>query len=169
MPLLGGPSDLSAKRMSQNLNTLCVSCFASQRCFLWKNNKKNHHNSKRTCHIKFWHSALQLAYPKTYMCRFSSLFEHFFPVQIDIFSFFVKGSSGNSQKFHIWLILTGKNVLKWLEWCICWVWGMPNPVVQVLSPYNKQFLKNQNFRQKFHILLIFDWEECIEMAWVAHI
>ena len=38
MPLLGGPSDLSAKRTSENLNILCVSCFASQRSFLLKTN-----------------------------------------------------------------------------------------------------------------------------------
>ena len=35
-------------------------------------------------------------------------FQTFFPIQIDIFSFFVRGSSVNSQKFHILLILTGK-------------------------------------------------------------
>ena len=31
---------------------------------------------------------------------------------------------------------------------------MPNPTAQALSFYNKLFLKNQNFRQKVHILLI---------------
>ena len=36
MPLQGGPSDLSTKRTSENLNTLCVSCFASQKSFLQK-------------------------------------------------------------------------------------------------------------------------------------
>ena len=85
----GDPSDLSAKRTSENLNTLCISCFASQRCFLQKSNKKNNHNSKRTCHTNFSHSASQLAYPKTYMCRLSSLFIHFFPLQIDFFFFFL--------------------------------------------------------------------------------
>ena len=59
-----------------------------------------------------------------------------------------------SQKFHILLILTGKNALKWFEWCIFRVQGMPNPMAQVSSLYDKWFLKNQNFRQKFHILLI---------------
>ena len=38
MPPLGGPSDLGAKRTSENLNTLCISCFASQRSFLQKTN-----------------------------------------------------------------------------------------------------------------------------------
>ena len=47
-----------------------------------------------------------------------------------------------------------ENALKWLEWCIFRVQGMPNPMVQVSSLYDKWFLKNQNFRQKFHILLI---------------
>ena len=31
---------------------------------------------------------------------------------------------------------------------------MPNAMPQVLSLCEKQFLKNHNFRQKFHILLI---------------
>ena len=38
MPLPGGPSDLSAKRTSENLNTLCISCFALQRSLLQKTN-----------------------------------------------------------------------------------------------------------------------------------
>ena len=58
------------------------------------------------------------------------------------------------QKFHILLILTGKNALKWLECCIFRVQGMPNPMTQVSNLYNKWFLKNPNFRQIFHILLI---------------
>ena len=58
------------------------------------------------------------------------------------------------QKFHILLILTGKNASKWPEWYIFRVWGVPNPMALVSSLYNKQFLRNQNFRQKFHILLI---------------
>ena len=36
----GDPSDLSAERSSENLNTLCISCFASQRSFLQKTNQK---------------------------------------------------------------------------------------------------------------------------------
>ena len=58
------------------------------------------------------------------------------------------------QKFHILLILTGKNASKWLEWHVFRVWGVPNPMAQVSSIYDKWFLRNQNFRQKFHILLI---------------
>ena len=52
------------------------------------------------------------------------------------------------QKFHILLILTGKNASKWLEWCIFRVQGMPNPMALVSSLYDKQFLKNQNFRRQ---------------------
>ena len=131
------------------------------------------------------------------MCRFASLCKHFFPVKIDVFQFFVRGSSGNSQIFtfcwfwlgtmhwnglsgaylrleasqiqyhrfwvsvisgssknhnfrlhcYILLILTGKNALKLLEWCIFRVWGMPNPMALVASPYNKWFMKNHNFRR----------------------
>ena len=64
------------------------------------------------------------------------------------FSFFVRGSSINSQKFHILFIWTGKNTLKWLEWCIFRVQGMPNAMALVSSLYDKQFLKNQNFRRQ---------------------
>ena len=70
------------------------------------------------------------------------------------FSVFCQGELRKQPKSHILLILTGKNALKWLEWCIYRVWGMPNPMLQVSSLCNKQFLKNHNFRQKFHILLI---------------
>ena len=35
---------------------------------------------------------------------------------------------------------------------------MPNPMAQVSSLYDKWFLKNQNLRQKFHILLILTGE-----------
>ena len=94
------------------------------------------------------HSALWLEYPKTYMCRFSSLFVHFFPVQIDFFYFFCQGNQANSQKFHILLILTGKNALKWLKWYVFRVWGVSNQMVQVSSLYNKWFLKNPNFRRQ---------------------
>ena len=41
------------------------------------------------------------------------------------------------QKFHILLILTGKNALKWFEWCVFRVLGMPNPMAVVLSLYDK--------------------------------
>ena len=38
--------------------------------------------------------------------------------------------------------------IKWLEWCIFRVQGVPNPMAQVSSLYNKQFLKHQNFRRQ---------------------
>ena len=41
MPVPGGSSDLSTKRTSENSNTLCISCFASQRSFLRKTNEWN--------------------------------------------------------------------------------------------------------------------------------
>ena len=39
------------------------------------------------------------------------------------FFIFCQGSSVNSQKLHIFLNLTGKNALKWLELCVFRVWG----------------------------------------------
>ena len=49
------------------------------------------------------------------------------------------------QKFHILLILTGKNASKLLEWHIFRVWGMPNSMALVASLYDKGFMKNHNF------------------------
>ena len=72
-------------------------------------NTENHNNSKSTCHTKFWHSALQLAYHKTYLCRFSSLFKYFVPVQIDVFSFFCQGELSKQPKILNFVGLTGKN------------------------------------------------------------
>ena len=51
------------------------------------------------------------------------------------------------QKFHILLILTGKNASKLLELHVFRVQGMLNPVALVASLYGKQFMKNHNFRR----------------------
>ena len=86
------------------------------------------------------------------MCRLSGLFNQFFPVQIDVFfSFSVRGSSVNSHKFHILLMLTAKNALKWLEWHIFRVPGMPNPMALVSILYDNWFLKNLNFQRQVSI------------------
>ena len=103
-----------------------------------------------------WHTQ------KTYMCRFASLCEHFFPVQIDGFSVFCQGEFRTQPKFHILLILTGNNALKLLEWWVFRVWGMPNPMPQVLSLCDKWFLKNYNFRQK---ISHFVWFWLGQMHW----
>ena len=65
-----------------------------------------------------------------------------------MFFIFCQGQLSNSQKFHILLILTGKNALKWLEWHKSRVQGMPNPMALVASLYDKQFLTNHNFRRQ---------------------
>ena len=52
-----------------------------------------------------------------------------------------------TAKFHILLILTGKNASKLLEWCIFRVQGMPNPMALVVSLYDKRFMKSHNFRR----------------------
>ena len=80
---------------------------------------------------------------------------HLFQVStISIYDKWFLKNQNFRQKFHILLILTGKNASKWLEWHVFRVWDVPNPMALVSSLYNKQFPKNQNFRQKFHILLI---------------
>ena len=55
---------------------------------------------------KFSHSALQLAYPKSYMSRFSSLFKHFFLLKLTFFLIFYQEEL---SKQPLMLILTGKN------------------------------------------------------------
>ena len=65
-------------------------------------------NSKGTCHTMFWHSALWLAYPKIYICQFSSLFKHFSLFKLMSFSFFCQGEFIKLSKISNLLILTGK-------------------------------------------------------------
>ena len=67
-------------------------------------------------------------YPKTYMCRFGSLCEHFFPVQIDVFffSFLSGGVQENSQNFTFcwfWLGKMHQNGLSgaYLGFEACWI------------------------------------------------
>ena len=82
---------------------------------------------------------------------------------------FSQGEFRKQPKFHILLILTGNNALKFLEWCIFKVWGMPNPILQVLSLCDKWFSEKLQFQAKISHFVDFDWEKCIEMAWVVHI
>ena len=74
-----------------------------------------------------------MAYPKTYMCRFSSLFKHFFPVQIDIFHFLSGGVKQIAKNFTFcwfWLAKMHWNGLSgadlgleacWIQWHRFWV------------------------------------------------
>ena len=74
------------------------------------------------------------------------------------------------QKFHILLILTGKNASKLLEWHVFRVQGMPNLMAFVASLYDKWFLKNHNFRR--HIAengfktMKMGWDICSSPPWV---
>ena len=80
------------------------------------------------------------------MCRFASLCEHCFPVQIDVFFSFLSGGVKETAKISHFVDFDWENALKLLEWHIFRVQGMPNPMLQVSSLCNKQFLKNHNFR-----------------------
>ena len=111
-------------------------------------------------------------YTKKAACADFQAFVNTFSLLKLTFFHFLSGELGKQKKFHILFILTGKNASKWLEWCIFRVWGMLNPMQQVLSLCHKQFLKKQNFRQKFHILLILTgkyalkWlEQCVFRVW----
>ena len=91
---------------------------------------------------------LWLACQKPICTDFQAFLYTFSLYKLTFFHFFFWWSEANSQKFHILLILTGKNALKWLEWCVFRVWDVPNPMVQVSSLYNKWFLKNPNLGDK---------------------
>ena len=79
-------------------NTLCL--YKLMFFSFFRGVQKNQHNWKSTCHTKFWHSALQLACPTTYMCRFSSLSKHFFPLQIHFFHFLLGELTKQSNISH---------------------------------------------------------------------
>ena len=57
----------------------------------------------------------------------------------------IKISGKNFTFCSFWL---EKNASEWLKWHVFRVSGMPNPMAQVSSLYDKQFLKNQNFRRQ---------------------
>ena len=46
---------------------------------------------------------------------------------------------------------------------------MPNPMPQVLSLCDKWFLKKSQYQAKISHFVDFDWEQCIEIAWVVSI
>ena len=70
--------------------------------------------------------------------------------QIQCCRFHVSAISGSwksqfQAKFHILLILTGKNASKLFEWHIFRVQGMSHPMALLASLYDMQFMKNHNF------------------------
>ena len=73
----------------------------------------------------------------------------FFPCwKLAFFYFLSGGVKHTATKFTFCWFWLGKNALKWLQWCIYRVWGVLNPMVLLLSVYDKQFLTNPNFRRK---------------------
>ena len=61
-----------------------------------------------------------IANSQTICADFQAFLNTLFPVKIDVFFFnFLSGKlCKQPNKFHILLIFTEKNALKWLEWCI---------------------------------------------------
>ena len=57
------------------------------------------------------------------------------------FSVFCQGELRKQPKFHILVILTGKNASKLLQQHVFRVQGMPKPMALVVSLYDKWFLK----------------------------
>ena len=84
--------------------------------------------------------------PKPIYTNLQTFANTFSLCKLTFFSFLL-GEFRKQSKFHILLILIGINALKWLQWHLFRVWGMLNPMPQVLSLCDKQFLKNHNFRR----------------------
>ena len=85
---------------------------------------------------------------------FQALSNTFSLFKLMFFSIICWGKLRKQPKISHFIDFDWENALKWLERHVCRVQGMPNPMLQVSSLCNTQLLKNQNFRQKFHILLI---------------
>ena len=79
------------------------------------------------------------------------------------FSFLSRGVKETAKNFTFCWFWLGEMSSKLLEWYVLRVWGMPNPMSQVLSLCDKQFLKNHNFRQTFHILLILTEKNALKL------
>ena len=92
--------------------------------------------------------------------------------KLTFFSFFVRGVKETAKISHF-VDFDWENTLKLLEWHIFRVCGMLNPMLHISSLCDKWFLKNHNFRQKFHILLLLNCENGMghwsSPAWVAHL
>ena len=108
-----------------------------------------------------WHTQKPICADFQVFSNTFSLFKLMF-----FFHFLSGGVKQRAKNFTFCWFWLGKMHWNGFEWCIFRVWDMPNPM-QVLSLYNKWFLlKNHNFRQKFHILLILTgknalkWLEC---------
>ena len=129
-------------------------------------NAENYNNSK-SAFTQFQHCMGNWHTQKSYehMCKPLNTFS-LCKLTFSKFSvLFCQGELRKQPKFHILLILTGKNASKWLEWCIFRVLGMLN----LMPQGNKQFLKNHKFQAKNSHFVDFEWEKCIETAWVTHI
>ena len=88
-------------------------------------------------------TTLDLAYPKTYMKEFSSLFRHIFQVKINIFCF-------NQFQFYTLVQFLNFDRQKGIRmaWKSYKFWGMLNLLVVVLSLYDKQFPRYQGVVKK---------------------
>ena len=65
-----------------------------------------------------------------------------------MFSHVMLGELSKQPEISHFVDFDWENALKWLEWHIFRVRGMPNPMALVLSLYDKWFLTNHNFRRQ---------------------
>ena len=89
--------------------------------------------------------------------------------KLTFFSFFVRRVKETAKISHF-VDFDWKNTLKLLEWHIFRVQGMPNPMALVASLYDKQLMKNHNFRRHIaengvqnHEM---GWDICSSPPWV---
>ena len=88
---------------------------------------------------------------------------HSLSCAISPLAFMFSGGVKETAKISHFVDCDWENAWKWLEWHVFRVWGMLNPMLQVLSLCNEQFLKKHNFRQKFHILLILTGKNALKV------
>ena len=113
------------------------------------------------------------AYPKTNAHRFWSLLKHCFPDQIDGFFFiFLKGRVQQFQaKISHFVDFDWEKCIK-MAWVVTYLRFEACCQIHcalVSSLYNKWFTDKSQFQAKISHFVDFDWEKCIEMAWVVHI
>ena len=103
------------------------------------------------------------------VCADLQAFANTFSLYKLTFFSFLSGEVQETAKISCFVDLDWENALKWLEWHIFRVWGMRNPMPQVVSLCDKWFLQNHNFRQKFHILLIMTGKNALKLLECAYL
>ena len=89
------------------------------------------------------------------MCADFQAFSNTFSLfKLMFFHFMSGGFKQTTKNFTFCWFWLGEMHGKGLSGTYLGVWGMPNSIALVSSLYDKWFLKNHNFREKFHICIL---------------